>query len=225
VQVVPATLREASGLGTNLSRLIEFYQGNPDRFLVPRPARDFEDAILRGQQFFVEVGGAIRGSCGIFDYATDLPYVELSETLVLPPLRGHGLQRFFGRLRVASVVWTQGPRIGITTAVDPHNARSVANVTAQGFERWNAVPAAYETCGSCPNKPVDQKCCCDFYELPTARARALVAQFLDETAQGSVVLDGAPRVSRLAVDCSACFVAASIEAREALREFVAGALW
>ncbi len=204
-------------------RLLAFYEKNPDRFLLPRPFEEFAASIARGQFFVVVEGEEIQAASGVFDYAKDLPFVELAETYVSPSLRGVGLQGIFFRLRIASVIVYQGPSIGITTAVDGQNEFSLKTTSAQGFEKWSApIAEAYLSCHSCPNKTEGRVCCCDFYVLPVIKAREAVARILAETESGSLSLENKRGVTRR-LDC-ACSILAG-EHREALAEFASGKTW
>lgn len=214
--------------------MIDIYESNPHPFLLPRPATDFRRAVARGQHFVVEQHGQIVAASGVFDYTDDRPFVELSETLVLPPLRRRGLQGLFFRLRIASVVVTQGPSIGITTAIDPRNEVSLTSAHSQGFQLWpSVIPEAYASCSTCRNQEAASKmgrpCCCDFYCLPIeqarARVRALLAEttLLDEFTEGPVDLHG--KAGSLSVDCSGCRVVADHDYRAMLRDFADGASW
>lgn len=183
-------------------------------------------AIRRGQHFIVRRSGAIEAASGVFDYEQNLPYVELSETRVLAPLRGFGLQRTFLRLRIASVVVYQGPSVLITTAVDPGNPHSIRNVTTHGFEPWlSPIDAAFASCPQCPHKPAAvRRCCCDFYLLPIDRARAAVRELLAQTRAGEIRLMNT-RQELLTLECHGCRIATDSEMRAALQDFAERGSW
>lgn len=206
-------------------RVVNFYEANSREFLLPRPDTDFTGAVARGQHFVIEKDGEIVAASGIFEYGEHLPYVEVSETLTLPPVQGFGLQALFYRVRFASIVVTQGPAIGITTAVDPRNKRSVRTTLKQGFALWSVpIPEAFESCHTCPHSVAHRKCCCDFYLLPVASARAAVAQLLLESATGEIVLLNKNN-DELRIDCAGCRFLGEEEIRSMLEEFVAGSTW
>jgi len=224
--VAGATVRPARRDETEA--VIGFYQSSSDPFLLPRPADDFRQAVQRGQHFLVHRDGELVAASGVFDYDANRPFVELSETLVLPPLRGYRLQSLFFRLRVASVVLTQGPGVEITTAIDPANTASLASMKKQGFVPWaSAIPEAYASCPTCRNREAamnaGRQCCCDFYVLPVEQARARVRELLDDSIHGFVDLDG--RAGWLRVDCSGSRVVADDDYRAMLHDFADGATW
>lgn len=172
-------------------KVLAFYQANRHRFLLPRPATEFEKAVQRGNFFLVEIGDKILAVSGIFDYADGLPYVELAETSVAPEVRGHGIQATFFLHRIGKVVISQGPDVTITTAVDPSNIRSLENTLPIGFQAWSQpIPEAYASCPGCPSRPpeAERPCCCDFYYLPLPKAREAVATLLQETESGILTL-------------------------------------
>ena len=206
-------------------RVISFYEANRRQFLLPRPVSDFTNAVERGQHFVIEIGGEIVAASGIFDYGEHLPYVEVSETLAVPLVQGFGLQDLFFRVRFASIVVTQGPAIGITTAVDPKNERSVRTTLKQGFVLWPApIDAAFDSCLTCPHSVAHRKCCCDFYLLPLASARAAVSKLLLESAAGEIVLSNKNN-DELRIECAGCRFLGEEEIRSMLEEFVAGSTW
>lgn len=204
-------------------RLLAFYQANNARFVIPRPFEEFTRAIQRGQFFVVMDGEEIVAASGVFDYSEEAPFVELADTLVAQPVQGFGLQRLFFRLRFAAVVISQGPSIGITTAVDPENARSLRTTLEQGFQPWKQpIPEAYKTCPSCPNQKGSRVCCCDFFLLPIPRAVEAVRDLLAESNAGIITLhsrDG----GTLELDCDCAILRG--EHRAALHDFVEGATW
>ena len=151
--------------------------------------------------------------------------MEVSETLAVTPVQGFGLQDLFFRVRVASIVVTQGPAIGITTAVDPKNERSVRTTLKQGFTLWPApIDEAFDSCLTCPHSVAHRKCCCDFYLLPVASARAAVSKLLLESAAGEIVLSNKNN-DQLRIECAGCRFLAEEEIRSMLEEFVAGSTW
>lgn len=206
-------------------RVITFYEANSREFLLPRPDTDFRGAVERGQHFVIEKDGEIVAASGIFEYGEQLPYVEVSETLALPPVQGFGLQALFFRVRFASIVVTQGPAIGITTAVDPKNERSVRTTLKQGFALWPApISEAFESCLACPHSVAHRKCCCDFYLLPVGSAKAAISKLLLESAAGEIVLTN-KNSDELRINYAECRFLAEEEIRSMLEEFVAGSTW
>jgi hypothetical protein len=205
-------------------RLTAFYQANNAQFVIPRPYEEFSRAIERGQFFVVtDRNEEIVAASGVFDYSDDAPFVEMADTLVAKHAQGFGLQRLFFRLRIASIVVTQGPSIGITTAVDPANHRSLQTTLEQGFQLWaTPIGEAYKSCPNCPNKAEHRACCCDFYLLPSAKAVEAVRTLLEESNTGLITL--ASR-DRRALELNASCAVLQGEHRAALHEFVAGATW
>ncbi len=162
---------------------------------------------------------------GIFEYGEQLPYVEVSETIALPPVVGFGLQALFFRVRIASIVVTQGPAIGITTAVDPNNRHSVGTTLKQGFTLWSVpIFEAFQSCFACPHSVEHRKCCCDFYLLPVASAREAVSKLLSESATGEIVLTNKDK-DELRINCAECRFLAEEEIRDMLKDFADGATW
>jgi hypothetical protein len=128
-------------------------------------------------------GGTIVATAAVFDYEDGAPFVELSDTLVAESFGGYGLQKRLFRLRVASVIVTQGTDVAITTAVMPENGDSVANIQKAGFLPWGSpIPSAHASCPACPHQPragsLSRPCCCDFYELPLTARKSLVSKLL-----------------------------------------------
>lgn len=204
-------------------KLLAFYKGNPDRFLLPRPFDEFKTAIDRGQFFVVVDGEEIVAASGVFDYAEDQPFVELAETFVSRSVRGFGLQSVFFEVRIASVILYQGPLVGITAAVDSQNRHSLKTTDRQGFEPWDTpIAAAHSSCPKCPNKSPKRTCCCDFYLLPVNKAKDAVSNLLDESASGSITLKNKSG-DTIEVRCE-CAVLTG-ELRKALRGFVDGETW
>ena len=207
---------------------IDFYNSNPAPFLLPRPAVDFEKAIERGQHFIVELDNTILAASGIFDYGNGSgpgEYVEFSETLVLPKLQGFGLQRLFFRLRLASMISSQGPSIRATTAIDQGNRASVSSTLDLGFELWlNPIPEAYESCPTCPHKPKDQKCCCNFYQLPLEKAKVAISEMLTESATRKIKLRNRHN-DEITLDSARCQAITRDDSRRALADFVSGNTW
>ena len=221
----PATVTLRPPKREEARRVISFYEANRREFLLPRPVSDFTNAVGRGQHFVIEIGGEIVAASGIFEYGEHLPYVEVSETLALPLVQGFGLQDLFFRVRFASIVVTQGPAIGITTAVDPKNERSVRTTLKQGFALWPAtIDEAFDSCLTCPHSVAHRKCCCDFYLLPVASARAAVSKLLLESAAREIVLSNKNN-DELRIECAGCRFLAEEEIRSMLEEFVAGLTW
>lgn len=206
-------------------RVLDFYEANRREFLLPRPDTDFAGAVERGQHFVIENDGEIVAASGVFEYGEHLRYVEASETLVLPEVQGFGLQALLFRVRIASIVLTQGPAIGITTAVDPDNTRSVQTTRKQGFELWTTpIEQAFESCPTCPHAVQSRPCCCDFYLLPVDKAREAVTQLLQESATGAIVLHNKAN-DELRIDCRGCRILGDPEFRSMLEEFAAGSTW
>lgn len=116
-------------------RVLAFYRKNSHRFLLPRPERDFQKAVKRGNFLLVEIGGKIVAASGIFDYSDGEPYVELAETSVTGAVQGHGLQALFFRHRIASVAVSQGPSVTITTAVTPATTSQYETRARWAFKR------------------------------------------------------------------------------------------
>ena len=168
-----ASLKLRAAKHEEAERLLAFYQANRDPFLLPRPFQEFTKSIERGL-FFVVVDDEeeIVAASGVFDYGNDRPFVELAETFVAPRVRGFGIQRIFFKLRIASVVLFQGPSVGITTAVDGRNQRSLATALGQGFEGWaTPIEEAYASCPACPHMSTERRCCCDFYVGPSGQSQ------------------------------------------------------
>jgi hypothetical protein len=206
-------------------RVLAFYQQNSHRFLLPRPERDFQKAVKRGNFLVVEIGGKLVAASGIFDYSEGEPYVELAETSVTTAVQGYGLQALFFRHRIASVVVSQGPSVTITTAVDPANGISVRNASRVGFQAWRKpILEAYLSCPRCPAKPAanaERKCCCDFYYLPIQKAREAVSAALLETESGELSLT--QKAPGLVLSSECLFVTGGF--RKMLRDFVDGKDW
>jgi hypothetical protein len=123
-----------------------------------RPARtpSVEKAAENRQCFSLhqQPGGTIVATAAVFDYEDGAPFVELSDTLVAESFGGYGLQKLLFRLRVASVIVTQGTDVAITTAVMPENGDSVANIQKAGFLPWGSpIPSAHASCPACPHQP------------------------------------------------------------------------
>ena len=204
-------------------KLLAFYKGNPDRFLLPRPFDEFRTAIDRGQFLVLVDGEEIVAASGVFDYAENLPFVELAETFVSQSIRGFGLQSVFFNVRIASVILYQGPSVRITTAVDSRNGHSLKTTDRQGFEPWTTpIAAVHSSCPKCPNKTPERTCCCDFYLLPVNKARDAVSSLLDETMSGSITLKNKGG-GTIEVRCECAILAG--ELRKALRGFVDGETW
>lgn len=209
--------------------VLQFYKANPSEFILPRPAQEFDEAVSRRWHFLVRSNGHILAASGIFDYSVDQPFVEASETIILQPIQGFRLQGFLCRLRIAAVVVTQGPNVGITSAVDPNNKRSISNVLRQGFTTWsNPIEDVYASCSTCMNRfkatSNQKKCWCDYYILPIEAARARVRTLIEETSEGQVALTN-QHGDELVVDCSDCLVVADQAFREMLQDFAQGNAW
>lgn len=212
------------------ARMLEFYSSNPNRFILPRPESEFLQAVKRRWHFLVEKNGRIMAGSGIFDYSDDQPFVEVSETLILPPLQGFRLQGFLFRIRIAAIVVTQGPTVGITTAVDPGNTRSMSSVRRQGFQTWSRpIEEVYSSCPTCPNNleaiKNRKRCWCDYFILPIDAARANVRQLLEDSRDEKKVRLKNSNGDELVIDFSRCLAIAHAEYREMLQEFVRGAVW
>lgn len=206
-------------------QVLAFYQANSHHFLLPRPETEFEKAVQRGNFFLVEIGDRLLAVSGIFDYADDLPYVEFAETSVAPEVRGYGIQALFFRHRIGSVVISQGPGVTMTTAVNPGNTHSIENTRRIGFQTWSQpIHEAYASCPRCPSKPtpdVGRPCCCDFYCLPTPKAREAVSTLLQETESG--ILNLQRKGSGLLLRSECLFLTG--EYRRMLDDFVQGQVW
>lgn len=222
VQVASLILRAAKH--EDSERLLAFYKGHPDQFLLPRPWGEFETAIERGQ-FFLIVNDEeeIVAASGVFDYEENQPFVELAETYVSKSVRGYGLQSIFFKVRIASVIVYQGPSVRITTAVDNGNTFSLQTTIREGFESWTRpIPSAYANCQICPSKQAQRACCCDFYLLPVSKARNAVSSLLDETGSGVFKLkNNKGRTIELRYECTILMG----ELRKTLGSFVAGDTW
>ncbi len=178
-------------------KLKTFYGTYREPYLLPRPAIEFDLAIEKGNYFFLDFNDTIVAASGIFDYDDEGASVELAETCVTRPLRGYGLQDLFFELRTSQISIFQGEDIDVTTAVDPANSISLKNTLKQGFEKWRPIPAALNSCPSCPNKPgvwayirsgLTRSCCCDFYVLPIDEKRKLASSLLQRyDSQGSKI--------------------------------------
>ena len=222
MQVASLTLKAAKH--EDSERLLAFYEGHPDQFLLPRPWGEFETAIERGQ-FFMIVNDEeeILAASGIFDYEENQPFVELAETYVSMNVRGYGLQSIFFKVRIASVIVYQGPSVWITTAVDNGNDISLQTTIREGFEPWiSPIPAAYANCQVCPSKNTQRACCCDFYLLPVSKARSAVRSLLDETGSGVLKLKNKKGHS-IELTCECTILKG--ELRKMLGDFVAGYTW
>lgn len=221
MQIAHLILRAA--MREEADRLLAFYESNPDRFLLPRPSREFAASVDRGQFFVITHNEEIIAASGVFDYAGALPFVELAETFVSPDFRGFGIQSVFFKIRIASVILYQGPSVGITTAIDKGNEPSVRTMRQQGFGVWTAPnPEVYTSCETCPNKSTKGSCCCDFYLLPVDKAREAVRDLLEQTAPGFATLDNRKGESiNLKCECTLLMG----EQRQALIGFAAGEVW
>jgi len=222
VQLASLTLRAAKL--EDSGKLLAFYKGHPDQFLLPRPWGEFETAIERGQ-FFLIVNDEeeIVAASGVFDYEENQPFVELAETFVSNSVRGYGLQSIFFKVRIASVIVYQGPSVRITTAVDNRNTFSLRTTIREGFEPWTRpIRAAYSNCDLCPSKNAQRACCCDFYLLPVSKARNAVSGLLDETGSGILKLkNNKGHTIELRYECTILMG----ELRKTLDSFAAGDTW
>lgn len=199
--------------------LLEFYQKNPHPFLLPRPASEFEVAVEQGRYFIVEVEGQIVAASGIFDYDEKKSFVELAETRVVKEWQGYRLQELLFRLRIASLILSQGKNaLEITTAIDPENPVSKKNMESIKFQEWKEIiPEAFKTCPNCPRKNTERVCCCDFYILPTESKKEAVKKLLEESRSKKIILTN-KHSTELILICE-CLMLIEKERRLALQEF------
>jgi hypothetical protein len=142
-------------------------------------------------------------------------------------LRGFRLQELFFRIRIASVVWSQGTGIQITTAIDPSNERSLRSTRTCGFrDMTELIDEQLVPCAGCTKRPAagsGRACCCNFYVLPDDAARGAVRAFLEQVVSGAATLrNGAGDELPLRVTAK---VATDPDARAALAAFGAGQTW
>lgn len=201
--------------------LLEFYQKNPDPFLLPRPAPEFEQAVEEGRYFVIEVNGEIIAASGIFDYDEAQPFVELAETRVIKDWQGYRLQGLLFRLRIASVILGQGKNtLQITTAIDPENEISRKTMKSINFQEWKEIiPEAFNSCPTCPNRTDKRDCCCDYFILPTESKKQAVSTLLTESKKKEILMTN-KHGQELILKCE-CRMLIETERRLALKEFCA----
>ena len=198
-----------------------------DKNVLPRPESELKAAAEKGLFFVVEnESGEIVGASADFDLRAD-EYVESGATYVDPEVRGYRLQEMFFSLRVATVVVTQGPSVHFTTAIDPSNDPSRRTAERDGFVAMDPpIKEQIDPCGGCPKRASVQPprpCCCDFYELPMDRKRAIAGRLLEQVVGGHAVL--ARKTGETLTLEVQCRVVNDSESRAALQDFVDGASW
>ena len=92
------------------------------------------------------------------------------------------------------------------------------------IEIGGEIDEAFDSCLTCAHSVAPRKCCCDFYLLPVASARAAVSKLLLESAAGEIVLSNKNN-DELRIECAGCRFLAEEEIRSMLEEFVAGSTW
>ena len=162
-----------------------FYKAKHDPSVLPRRETDLRDAAAKGLFFIAHAQRRPVALAGVFDLG-DIPYAELGGTLIDEPHRGFGLQRLLFRLRIAAVVVNQGPDVQMISAIDRLNKVSADNALKSGFSAWtDPAPSVFEPCTSCHKRAAavsaNRRCCCDFYLLPSPKARTAVQGLLADT--------------------------------------------
>jgi hypothetical protein len=199
-----------------------------DPYVLGRPESDLRAAAETGLFFLVTDPGdsEILGTSAVFSLR-DGEYVEVGTTYVDERLRGFRLQELFFRIRIASIVWSQGTGIQITTAIDPNNERSLRSTRTCGFrDMTELIDEQLAPCIGCTKRPPlgsGRACCCNFYVLPDDAARGAVRALLDQVVNGAATLrNGSGDELELRVTAK---VATDPDARAALAELVAGRTW
>jgi len=199
-----------------------------DSYVLGRPESELKAAAETGLFFVVtDLGDSeILGTSAVFSLR-DGEYVEVGTTYVDDRLRGFRLQELFFRIRIGSIVWSQGTDIKITTAIDPANERSLRSTRTCGFRTMTQlIDEQLAPCIECRKRPGPEsgrRCCCDFYHLPSDAARSAVRALLDQVVGGAATLrNGSGEELELRV---AAKLVTDPDARTALAEFVAGRTW
>jgi hypothetical protein len=174
-----------------------------------------------------ETDGVLSAMAGVFDLGP-IRYVEVGGTYVDEIVRGFGMQELLFRIRFASVIFMEGPGMGILTAVDPSNKVSTHNALTCGFEEWpNPVPELFEPCESCPKREATlakgRRCCCEFFLLPIEHARREVQNLLNAAdASGTVKKMNKRTGERVGIVIRSQLLT---EHRALLEAFIAGESW
>jgi hypothetical protein len=210
------------------SQLLKALEKWADPYVLARPESELKAAAETGLFFLVTDpnNSEILATSAVFSLR-DGEYVEVGTTYVDERLRGYRLQELFFRIRIASVVWSQGTSIRITTAIDPTNERSLKSTRSSGFcDMTTLIDEQIGPCVDCKKRPsadTGRVCCCNFYELPDDAARAAVKELLEQVVGGITTLRNrsGDEIELLV----AAKVATDADARTALGEFVAGRTW
>lgn len=200
-----------------------------DPYVLGRPESELKAAAEAGLFFIITdlADSKVLGTSAVFNLRND-EYVEIGTTYVGEELRGFRLQALFMRIRIASVVWSQGPTVQITTAIDPTNDRSLKSTRRCGFcEMGTLLDEQLAPCVGCNKRPPPgsaNPCCCGFFVLPIDAARSQVQKLLDQVVSGVVSLRNEETGEEIELFVKAK-AATDPDARTALAEFVAGATW
>jgi hypothetical protein len=199
-----------------------------DPYVLGRPESDLKAAAEAGLFFVVTDlrDSEILATSAVFSLR-ETEYVEVGTTYVDDRLRGFRLQELFFRIRIGSIVWSQGTSIRITTAIDPTNERSLRSTLTCGFgDMSDPIGEQLGPCVDCNKRPrpgSGRPCCCNFYILPNEAARRAVRELLNQVNGGMVTLRHASGEEiELQVTTK---VVMDPDARVGLAEFVAGRTW
>lgn len=199
-----------------------------DPYVLGRPESELKTAAETGLFFVVTdlANSEILGTSAVFS-VRDGEYVEVGTTYVDERLRGFRLQELFFRIRIASVVWSQGTDVKITTAIDPTNEKSLRSTRTCGFcDMKDLIHEQLSPCVDCSKRPTSgsgRQCCCNFYVLPDDAARRAVKSLLGQVSNGTTSLRNSAG-DELDIRIKAK-VATDPDALTALAEFVAGGTW
>ena len=198
-----------------------------DPYVLGRPESELRAAAEQGFFFVItdEHDTEILALSAVFTLR-ESEYVETGNTYVGEDLRGFGIQTLFFQMRIATVVWSEGTKINVTTAINPSNLPSLKNKDDAGFVPMKPIGEHLTPCKDCNKRPPEgspQPCCCAFYLLPVDRMRQATRDLLARSSAGTIDLrhrDGA--AIRLTVKAK---VVTDPDARIALAEYANGANW
>jgi hypothetical protein len=209
-------------------RILEALEKWANPYVLGRPESELKAAAETGLFFIVTdaVDAEVFATSAVFSLR-DGEYVEIGTTYVEERLRGFRLQELFMRIRIGSVVWTQGTHVKITTAIDPSNGPSLRSTQRCGFSSMSEpIEEQLAPCLGCAKRPAPESgrpCCCSFYVLPVTAARDSVRELLAQVVGGVATMRHASGEElELRVNAK---IATDPDARIALAEFVDGKTW
>lgn len=190
---IKAVLRDTRD--EDMPRVEHFYLSAPEdkREYLVLHLEDHQAALKKGFHFIVEHKGKIVAATMINPPSTEESlYAEAGNTLIVGPVEGFRLQRFFLEIRAAALAVTE-PGLLLTTGVNQKNKRSYKNISeTEELSPWDPPENFYGLCNRCKWKvslELERRCCCDFFLLDSDNQRKLVRRYLDRiNGRSSLVL-------------------------------------